>query len=55
MGLTKKALDYIISCMEEIALKNSHKDRNRESIIIQYHRGLEQELKQIRSNQDEKS
>jgi|TARA_Y100000310_G_scaffold203027_1_gene203291 hypothetical protein len=53
VGLTKEALDYIITVLEEIALKNNHKDRD--SVTTRYHRELEENLKSIRSNQNEKS
>jgi len=53
VGLTKKALDYLISCMEELGITHSMEFTN--SDVTHYHRELEENLKTIRSNQSEKS
>ena len=53
MGLTKKALDYLISCMEELGV--THSMEFTDTDVTHYHRELEENLKSIRSNQSEES
>ena len=52
VGLTKKALDYLISCMEELGVTHSMEFTN--SDVTHYHRELEENLKSIRNNQGER-
>ncbi len=52
VGLTKKALDYLISCMEELGVTHSMEYTDTE--LTHYHRELEENLKEIRSNREEK-
>ena len=53
VGLTKKALDYLISCMEELGV--THSMEFTDTDVTHYHRELEENLKSIRSNQSEES
>jgi hypothetical protein len=53
VGLTKKALDYLISCLEELSFSHSMDYTNTD--VTHYHRELEENLKSIRRNQNEQS